>query len=102
MGRNKLDGTEFAKTTRGALLHDGVFDPNLKEVVVFGGADQGVDQNRTWLWNGTACAKLSTTASPKPREQFGTMWDPATQQFLIFGGYEFTTNTFCSDTSQLR
>jgi len=36
------------------------------------------------------------------REQFGTMSDPATQQFLIFGGYEFTTNTFYPDTSQLQ
>ena len=72
------------------------------EVVVFGGADQGVDQNHTWSWNGTAWAKLSTTASPEAREQFGTVWDPAAKEFLIFGEYEFTSNRFYSDTWQLQ
>ena len=41
-----------------------VFDPNLNAVIVFGGADGGVAQNRTWSWTGSNWEQLITAQSP--------------------------------------
>jgi hypothetical protein len=79
----------------------GGFDPLLKEVVVFGGGSAGVDQNGTWAWNGTDWTQLSPTTSPAAREEFGTVWDPARRQFLIFDGNVFNSNRYYGDMWKL-
>ena len=53
----------------------GVFDPNLDAVIVFGGADAGVAQNRTWLWTGSNWEQVITARSPGAREGAGIAYD---------------------------
>lgn len=79
----------------------GAFDPKLRKVIVFGGGSGGVDEDGTWAWNGSNWKLLAPLASPPAREQFGTVWDPATHQFLIFGGLDFTSGQFFGDTWEL-
>ena len=82
-------------------LTSGAFDPRLGQVVVFGGGSGGVDEDGTWTWNGSDWTLLAPLASPPAREQFGTIWDPATHQFLIFGGMNFDSGEFFGDTWEL-
>ncbi len=97
------DWTERFPATQPPPLYftTGGFDPTLKTVVVFGGGSQGIDQNTTWLWNGSDWRQVSPLKSPPPRELFGTAWDGATHQFLIFDGYLFNANQVYGDTWQL-
>src|SRR4029077_13348463 len=76
----------------------GAFDPRLQEVVVFGGGSSAEDQNITWAWDGSDWTQLSPAKSPSAREGLGTIWDPANQRFLVFGGMDFTTGKFYGDT----
>jgi hypothetical protein len=75
----------------------GAFDPMLNQVVVFGGGSVGVDQNTTWAWDGLNWTLLSPTASPSRREGFGTVWDEAHREFLIFGGDLFPNGKLFGD-----
>lgn len=70
----------------------GYFDPQLGEVIV-------LFSNQTWAWEGNAWSQLATLAAPFPREGAGTVWDPVTGQFLIFGGQ--SSMGLMSDTWQL-
>jgi NADH dehydrogenase FAD-containing subunit len=85
------------------------FAPGLKSLadavaarIFFGGANQGVDQRHTWAWDGSNWSQLNPTATPEPREQFGTVWDQNSHQFLVFGGYSFGTNHYFGDTWKLK
>jgi len=62
------------------------FEPTLKTVVLFGGADGGVDQNRTWSWTGSNWVELFPTFSPPAREGAGMAWDKALGRIILFGG----------------
>lgn len=65
------------------------YDGNLHGIVANGG-EGGLD---TWLWNGSDWEKLSLSTHP-PTLYYSSMgWDPATSQFLMFGGIEDTTPT---------
>jgi len=76
----------------------GAFYPTLHKAVVFGGGNGGVDEDGTWAWTGGNWTLLAPIASPPAREQFSTVWDAASGQLLIFGGTNFTTGEFFSDT----
>lgn len=76
----------------------GAFYPERHQAVVFGGGSEGADEDGTWAWNGANWNLLAPLASPAAREQFGTIWDAASHQFLIFGGMNFNTGEFFSDT----
>ena len=71
------------------------------EVIVFGGGSEAVDQDTTWSWDGSQWTPLAPLASPDAREQFGTVWDSARHQLIIFGGTNFTSGQFFGDTWRL-
>jgi hypothetical protein len=79
----------------------GAYDPIVGEVVVFGGGSEAVDQNTTWTWDGTTWKQRHPSVSPPARELFGTVWDPARHEFLIFGGDLFSNGKLYSDTWKL-
>jgi hypothetical protein len=62
------------------------FEPTLETVILFGGADGGVDQNRTWSWTGSNWVELFPTVSPPAREGAGMAWDKALGRIILFGG----------------
>jgi hypothetical protein len=97
------DWTQQSPTTQPDTLYftHGGYDPLLKRVIVFGGGSQAVDQSATWSWNGADWVTLAPTSSPTAREQFGTVWDGTTHQFLIFGGLDFTSGEVLGDTWKL-
>ncbi len=64
------------------------FEPSLKTVVLFGGADAGVDQNRTWSWTGSNWVELFPSFSPPAREGAGMVYDRAVGRIILFGGQE--------------
>ena len=72
---------------------------NLDAVLVFGGADGGVDQNRTWLWTGSNWEQLVTARSPDPREGAGMVYDVALGRTIVFGG--MNSGVPLSDTWEL-
>lgn len=65
----------------------GVYDATLNSVLVFGGADGGVAQNRTWSWTGSDWEQLITAQSPTPREGAGMVYDvERLGRTILFGG----------------
>jgi PKD repeat protein len=70
-----------------------VYDPNVGEVVLFGGFytndahGQGVDAD-TWNFNGT-WNLVNTSASPTGRALSAAAFDPALNGIYLFGGYGF-------------
>jgi hypothetical protein len=79
----------------------GAFNPVTNKVLVFGGGSEGVDQNTTWTWDGRTWRLLSPSVSPPAREGFGTVWDAAHRQFLIFDGSVFSSGRVFSDMWKL-
>ena len=76
------------------------FDENLNQVVLFGGADGGVDQNATWEWTGSNWVQLFPTQSPGAREGAGMVFDKALGHTIVFGGQ--LSEVPMSDTWQLN
>ncbi len=104
------DGYNWAEqnpaTQPPTLYHTtGAFDPQLNEAIVFGGGDGGQDQNATWAWDGSNWHQLTFSAGPHPREEQGTIWDAATDQFLLIDGANVvgtTVKTYYGDTWTLQ
>lgn len=63
-------------------------DPQHSGVLLHGGFN-GIDA--TWRWDGTGWQQLRP-ATPPARAGRGLVFDPVTQQPLMFGGWEATTN----------
>ena len=54
------------------------FDPNLNNVILFGGGGGGVDQNRTWSWTGSNWVRVISLPLTCPaREGAGIAYDKA-------------------------
>ncbi len=62
------------------------FEPNLNTVILFGGANGGIDQNSTWSWTGSNWEQVFTSQSPPKREGAGMVYDPALGHIILFGG----------------
>jgi hypothetical protein len=78
----------------------GAYDPHLKHVIIFGGAEGGVPLNDTWVWTGVNWIQLTPMKSPLGREGFGMAYDVALQRMVIFGGQSGVGN-FLGDTWEL-
>ena len=86
----KLSPTTSPPIREGASM---VYDPALKEVVLFGGAwslfgVMGINGylNDTWTFNGTTWTQLSPADSPSAREDASMVYDPALKEVVLFGG----------------
>jgi hypothetical protein len=75
------------------------YEPNLGNVVLFGGGDGGVDQDRTWAWTGTDWNQLLPTVSPPAREGAGMVYAKALGHIILFGGQ--TNERSLGDTWEL-
>jgi hypothetical protein len=64
------------------------FEGTLETVILFGGADGGVDQSRTWSWTGSNWVELFPTLSPPAREGAGMVYDRALGRIVLFGGQQ--------------
>ena len=61
-----------------------VYDPDLNEVVLFGGS---YDFNDTWVWDGNNWTQVTPAVSPDERYYFGMDYDSAAHAAVIFGGF---------------
>jgi hypothetical protein len=62
------------------------YSPELRAVVIFGGASAFGDLDDTWAWNGSDWKQLVVGTSPQPRESQSMAYDPLSDQLLMFGG----------------
>src|SRR5579863_4968210 len=75
-----------------------VYDAALGAVVLFGGYDEGTEQNDTWMWTGTSWTQLSPAGSPAARDGASMEYDAAAGQVVMFGGQVALAGTYFSDT----
>ena len=88
------DGSSWTTTTpstspspRGAASM--AYDPGTGQLVLFGGNDQNnqTTLSDTWSWDGSNWTALNPSTVPPARRGAAMVYDPATQQFLMFGGF---------------
>lgn len=79
------------------------YDPSTGQLILFGGQGVGGELNDTWNWNlncpiNLNWTQLLPTTSPSPRISQAMAYDPATGQFILFGGWYLTQQEFLGDT----
>jgi hypothetical protein len=62
------------------------FDEARDQTILFGGSDGDNITNETWAWNGTQWTLLATEG-PTARFAGALMYDPGSQQVLMYGGH---------------
>ena len=65
--------------------HSMAYHGQRREVLVFGGADEGEVRGDTWAWNGSTWSELAR-GGPPPRTFASMAYDAARRQILLFGG----------------
>ncbi len=63
-----------------------VYDPVRREVVLFGGAEQGGNVDTTATWDGTDWTVEQTTPAPEARHGHAMAWDAQREVVVLFGG----------------
>lgn len=67
-----------------------VYDPNLKGVVLFGGAQmEGQAFGDMWLWDGENWTEIKPPQLPAPRVKPLMVYDDARNEVVMFGGHYF-------------
>jgi len=74
-------------------LHGAVYDPSGDRLVIFGGWAEGLldDVWQLTLSGTPTWSPLPATGSPGARAGFATVYDPANDRMVIFGGYDGVT-----------
>lgn len=67
------------------------YDAARNRIVLFGGQVSGVNQNDTWLFDGTNWTRVFPANSPVPRYGHRMVYDAARQQVVLFGGHRGDT-----------
>jgi len=68
------------------------YDGRTRDLVMFGGNDQGLDTSRshdlqdTWTWTGSTWTQVRPAVSPGARQDGCAGYDPASRQLIMFGG----------------
>jgi hypothetical protein len=70
------------------------YDAATGTVVLFGGLDAATScmLNGTWAWDGTTWTKQAPADSPSTRASGAMVYDTATGNVVLFGGYAYTPN----------
>lgn len=79
------------------------YDPEVGDLILFGGANDTVDFNDTWAFTGTTWTLLTPAFSPDERWGAGIAYDPAQDAVVLYGGspantYPFDTFTYAAGT----
>jgi hypothetical protein len=70
------------------------YDGKTHTLLAFGGRGATQDVNSTWSWDGTTWTLLHPSVSPPGREAGSMVYDAATGQIVLFGGYDgYASNT---------
>jgi hypothetical protein len=64
------------------------FDPNLGQVVIFGGEVHGESTNGMFAWDGYAWSELTPATRPERRHLAGLAYDPERDALVLFGGFD--------------
>jgi hypothetical protein len=73
------------------------YDPIRQQVVLFGGADYDVANDRyldlgdTWIWDGTSWTQKTVMVYPPKRHFGGIAWDAAREKLVLVGGTTLNT-----------
>lgn len=81
--------TDASQLNPGARTsHAMVWDSARERTILFGGTDLNRDFADTWAFDGSSSRweRLDTSGNPPPRSQHGMIYDPVTDQVIIFGG----------------
>lgn len=73
-----------------------VYEPNLEEIILFGGTDGARFMNDMWAWTGTTWREIPVKNAPSARAYAGMVYDETNQQVILFGGQ--TANGISLDT----
>jgi hypothetical protein len=69
-----------------------VYDAATRQLLLFGGSSrpgtEGGFQDDTWIWTGTTWRRLHPATSPSARHNADMIYDAATQDVIMFGGYD--------------
>ena len=70
------------------MSHAMVWDPTRERMILFGGTDLDRYFDDTWTFDGSTSqwVRLDTIGNPPPRSQHGMVYDPDTEQVIVFGG----------------
>ena len=72
-----------------------VYDPVLKKVVLFGGAQKdGQALGDMWAWDGQNWTRMAPVQSPTPRAGALMVYDASRNEIVLFGGYDQKDGTF--------
>lgn len=61
-------------------------DPQTNKMLIFGGVDNNVQRNDTWLFDGGAWKELHPNLTPSPRDAHIMFYDPTRNSFIVYGG----------------
>jgi hypothetical protein len=68
-----------------------VYDPATSQLLLFGGSSrpttEGGYDGDTWIWTGSTWTELNPATSPSPRHNADMIYDAASQEVILFGGY---------------
>jgi len=70
-------------------------DPGDGKMVLFGGIENDIRQNDTWLLDGDTWTQIHADLSPAPRDAHAMFFDPTRNSFIIYGG--FNLNGYATD-----
>jgi len=87
-----------AATIRGRVWAAFAYYPPKKELVMFGGRRPGTIFDDTWTRTGTTWTLQTPTRSPSARTGASMVFDPASNQLLLFGGSATTGTGFSNQT----
>jgi hypothetical protein len=70
-----------------------VYDAATRQLLLFGGkslapSNPGGYQDDTWVWSGTTWRRLHPATSPSARHNANMVYDAATGDVILFGGYD--------------
>jgi hypothetical protein len=61
-------------------------DPSGGKMMIFGGVDNNIQMEDTWMYEGGVWKELHPGLTPSPRDAHVMFFDPARNSFILYGG----------------